>query len=367
MMRTLAAAIKADVPVLLWGPPGVGKTAKLTAAGARSGYHVETVVGSTREPTDFLGLPVEHEGAIVYSPFKWAHRVNEAPKAILFLDELTTAAPSVQKAMLRLVQERYAGDLRLGDTVRIVAAANPPELAADGWDLPAPVANRMMHLDWHFDHSEWFANVGTRFGNVEATGFDQMVVAGGLSDRARATSMVTGFLRSRPALLAPEPPNDPVLAGRAWASPRSWANLIDVLAQVPSTDDEVALLASEGLVGEGVSKEFMAWLSENDLYDPAEVLRNPDIVVWGQARPDQLYALMSGIETLAISLGTPRSWEAGMEVLTRAAENNRPDIALAAVRNLLSPSNRPAGTTLGDRTRAAFTGLMSRTRNGYAA
>ena len=47
--------------------------------------------------------------------------------------------------------ERTVGDLPLPDGVTVIAAANPPELAADGWDLAAPLANRFCHLDWSID------------------------------------------------------------------------------------------------------------------------------------------------------------------------------------------------------------------------
>ena len=40
------------------------------------------------------------------------------------------------------------GDLALPRGVRIVAAANPPGIAADGWELSAPLVNRLVHLDW---------------------------------------------------------------------------------------------------------------------------------------------------------------------------------------------------------------------------
>ena len=45
-------------------------------------------------------------------------------------------------ALLRVVLERTVGDLTLPHDVAIVAAANPPEQAADGWDLSPPLANR---------------------------------------------------------------------------------------------------------------------------------------------------------------------------------------------------------------------------------
>ncbi|WP_156144131.1 hypothetical protein [Sinomonas humi] len=40
--------------------------------------HVETLVGSTREATDFLGVMVEKEGVVSYSTFGWVRRLNKA-------------------------------------------------------------------------------------------------------------------------------------------------------------------------------------------------------------------------------------------------------------------------------------------------
>lgn len=67
------------------------------------------------------------------------------------------------KGMLRVVQERYVGDEKLKDSVSIVALMNPVETAVDAYDLPAPMANRMMHLKWVFDSKNWLENVGTDF------------------------------------------------------------------------------------------------------------------------------------------------------------------------------------------------------------
>src|SRR5262249_29844746 len=65
----------------------------------------------------------------------WARRLTETGYGLLFLDELTTAPPAVQAAMLRVVLERAVGDVELPAAVRVVAAANPAGQAADGWEL----------------------------------------------------------------------------------------------------------------------------------------------------------------------------------------------------------------------------------------
>src|SRR5471032_1159459 len=145
--EALAIAISAGVPVLLWGSPGTGKTSAVVALADAIGWPCEVVVGSIREPTDFGGLPVVVDGGVKLAPPAWAQRLVEAGHGLLFLDELTTAPPAVQAAMLRVVLERVVGDIKLPAAVRVVAAANPPEQAADGWELAPPLANRLVHLE----------------------------------------------------------------------------------------------------------------------------------------------------------------------------------------------------------------------------
>jgi MoxR-like ATPase len=122
----------------------------------------ETVISSIREPSDFAGLPVvtrpadgaagHADGARVdFAPPRWATRLAGADRGVLFFDEVSTAPPAVQAALLRVVLERTVGDLTLPEGVAVVAAANPPEQAADGWDLSAPLANRFCHLGWPVD------------------------------------------------------------------------------------------------------------------------------------------------------------------------------------------------------------------------
>ncbi|GAA2210995.1 hypothetical protein GCM10009850_064540 [Nonomuraea monospora] len=211
-MDALSVAISANLPVLLWGAPGTGKTSAVLALGERLGLPVEVVVGSIREPSDFAGLPMLRDGETWFAPPRWAERLAAAGRGILFLDELTTAPPAVQAAMLRVVLERAVGDLALPPSVRIVAAANPPVQAADGWDLSAPLANRLVHLDWTVS-AEVVAE-GFIGGFAAPGGFGRVEV--GSVGRARA--MVGAFLRVRPELVLVVPDG----ASRAWPSPRTW-------------------------------------------------------------------------------------------------------------------------------------------------
>src|SRR5689334_7422805 len=151
-LEALTLAVSADLPVLLWGEPGIGKTAALTQMATTLDLPLTTVIASVHEPSDFSGLPVIGDdpagNGIPMAPPDWAVRLVRAGRGLLFLDELSTAPPAVQAALLRLVLERRVGALRLPPGVRIVAAANPRASAADGLAPSAPLANPSLHRTW---------------------------------------------------------------------------------------------------------------------------------------------------------------------------------------------------------------------------
>lgn len=365
MMRAFAAGVRANIPTLLIGDPGEGKSAKITKFGEAWGRYVECIVGSVREPADYLGLPFEKDEATAYLAPAFVKRINAAKSSLLFLDELNTSSPTVQKVNLRLLQERYAGDEKIEDHVAIVAAMNPPESAADGWDLPAPVANRMMHINWVFDADEWLNGVLDDFASQPVFGLNDLLGSGGDNDRARAKGLVTAFLRAMPQMLKPGAPTDPIKAGQAWPSPRSWSNVMSVLGELDPHDEEAALLVVKGCVGEDTAVEFFAWVSTADLHNPEDVMKDPSIVEWNKERPDRLFALTGGITSLVLMRGDIKSWEQGVRALTACAKGLRPDVALPGMRTLLS--RMPKDATITAETQHAFADLFQRTGQWQAA
>ena len=155
-LEALALAVSADLPVLLWGEPGIGKTAALSHLADALELPLTTVIASVHEPSDFSGLPSRRRRSRDTGRSDGPAGLGRAPgpgrPGVLFLDELSTAPPAVQAALLRVVLERRVGALRLPPGVRIVAAANPRSSAADGWELSPPLANRFVHLQWTYDH-----------------------------------------------------------------------------------------------------------------------------------------------------------------------------------------------------------------------
>ena len=159
-LETLQAAISNDIPVILWGPPGVGKTATIHKLAHEAGAHLEVLIGSTIDPTDLARPVIGNDEEVHLSAAPWARRIKASLAAgiptWLFLDELSCAPPSVQAALLRVVQEKVVGELNLSGC-RFIAAANPTDQAAGGWDLAPATANRWMHLNWILDYEEWIS------------------------------------------------------------------------------------------------------------------------------------------------------------------------------------------------------------------
>lgn len=337
--QALALAVTAGVPVLLWGSPGTGKTSVVRSLGESFGWPVEVVIGSIREPTDFAGLPVVVDGDVRLAPPAWARRLADTGHGVLFLDELTTAPPAVQAAMLRIVLERVVGDLALPGGVRVVAAANPPEQAADGWELSPPLANRLVHLDWPVDAAAVADGIAVGFPPPPATPHTEPDPV----RLATARAVIGAFLKVRPTL-ALQVPTQATQAGRGWPSPRSWDTVATLLGMCDTAgaDEDVRAMLVAGAVGEGAGIEFLSWLANADLPDPEAVLADPDSVTLPD-RSDRAFAVLTAVASVAIARGDAESWSAAWRVLAKATDA-APDVATLVAQSLAAA--RPAGATL---------------------
>ncbi len=342
--EALGVAVAARVPVLLWGAPGTGKTSAIRAMADAMDLPCETVIASIREPSDFAGLPIVVGDVVRFAPPAWARRLAEAGHGLLFLDELSTAPPAVQAALLRVVLERAVGDLTLPDEVAVVAAANPPEQAADGWDLSAPLANRLCHLSWHASPRAVADGLAGGWAAPEVP----LLPDGWQAEEILSRGLVAAFLHVRPAL-ACAPPTDAASAGRGWPSPRTWemAGRLMAAAGAAGASDEARSALIRGAVGDGAGVEFLAWLVEMDLPDPEQVLADPASFRLPE-RGDRAYAALASIASAVASNPTPERWTAGWQVLGLAADAAL-DMAAAAARVLARC--RPDGAALPEEVR----------------
>ncbi|WP_406180157.1 AAA family ATPase [Streptomyces sp. NBC_01006] len=338
-LEALTLAVAADLPVLLWGEPGIGKTAALTQLATSLDLPLTTVIASVHEPSDFSGLPIigddPAQHGVPMAPPDWAVRLVRAGRGLLFLDELSTAPPAVQAALLRLVLERRIGALQLPPGVRIVAAANPRSSAADGWELSPPLANRFVHLHWTHDHDVVVRGLGGTWPRATLPRLDPSALPQAVDHARRA---VCGLLAARPGLVHRLPTGE-TRRGGPWPSPRSWEMTLHLIAfatAAGSSRDVLSLLV-RGTVGDGPGLELLAALDRMELPDPEELLADPAAAALPE-RGDLRQAVLDGVVEAVRNRPEKARWDAAWALLVRALETGAPDLvvvpatALAALR-----------------------------------
>jgi len=342
--EALALAVTGNLPVLLWGEPGIGKSAVIGQLADGLGVPLETVIASVHEPSDFSGLPIIGDdpanSGVPMAPPDWAVRLARGGHGLLFFDELSSAPPAVQAALLRVVLERQVGSLHLPGPVRVVAAANPPSSAADGWHLTPPLANRFVHLQWTHDPRVVARGLA---GTWPAIALPRIEPSRVPSAVAQARGVIAGFLTARPGLVH-RLPTDGQARGGAWPSPRTWDMALRLLAVGKATGAgrEAIGMAIIGAVGDGAGIELMSYQEELDLPDPDRVLANPDAFRL-PARGDRQLAFLTAIVSAVQTRLDQQRWNAAWTVLAKAVEAGVPDVAaraaadLAVLRNLSWP------------------------------
>ncbi|GIW19394.1 AAA family ATPase [Tepidiforma sp.] len=315
-LTALVLAIHARVPVLLWGAPGTGKSSVIRQLGERLGLPVETVIASIREPSDFAGLPVVTDGRVRFAPPDWAVRLARHGTGLLFLDEISTAPPAVQAALLRVVLERTVGDLELPPGVAIVAAANPAAQAAGGWDLSAPLANRFLHLDWHVNGLAWADGFVSSWAKLEVPELPADWTAG----LPAARDEIAGYIRQRPdALLSVAETAE--AASRAWPSPRTWEMAARLLAAARAAEAPAEVLETllAGTVGNAAARDYLTLLRRGAAWDLDRAFQRPDDARIPES-PDALDGFLRAVIARFAASADEKAWQRSWQLLARAAD-----------------------------------------------
>ena len=341
-LSAMQVLLGAGVPVLLWGDPGTGKTQTVERFAREAGWHMESVIASLHEPTDFGGLPVRTPEGVTFEPPAWARRVAEHDgPSLVFFDEVNTATPATQNALMRVVLEGRVGELDLGDDVRFVAAANPPSQNSGAWDLSAPLANRFGHLRWLVTLDEWRTGFLTEWPRLVPLSIDTARSAG--TALRSAKTVIAAFVSTRPGLLTNVPEAD-ADASIGWPSARTWESLAkcEAICDTVDADRAVRQLIAVALVGDGAAIEYMTYARDLDLPDPLDLLADPDS--FGELeRSDQQFAALEAVAATVIA-DTKAHWHSGFQVCIAAANTGVPDIAAAVATRLVNI--KPAGASL---------------------
>ena len=268
--RSIRKCVKIQRPVFMWGPPGIGKSDIVKQIGMEQDREVIDVRLSLWEPTDIKGIPY-------FNPEM--HTMTWAPpaelptdpdsNAILFLDELNSAPPATQAAAYQLILNRRVGTYILPKGVSIVAAGNRETDKGVTYRMPAPLANRFLHIELRHDFEDWL---------TWATG-------------NKIHEQVVGYLGFAKQDLYDF---DPKSASRAFATPRSWSFVSDLLMDDDLDEGTLTDLVS-GAIGEGLAVKFMAHRKV------AKQMPNPEDILAGKVSKCNIKEI-SAMYSLSISM-----------------------------------------------------------------
>jgi len=249
--KSITRAFKKQRPIFLWGPPGIGKSDIIHQIGTHMDALVIDVRLSLWEPTDIKGIPyyAANDNAMMWAAPAELPTAEMAAKhkwIVLFLDEMNSAAPAVQAAAYQLILNRKVGQYTLPDNVLIVAAGNREADKGVTYRMPAPLANRFVHLELAVDFDDWF----------------QWAV-----DNSINTDVV-GYLTFSKKDLYDFDPKSP---SRSFATPRSWSFVSELLED--DDDESTTTDLVSGCVGEGLAVKFMAHRKvAADMPNPTDIL-----------------------------------------------------------------------------------------------
>lgn len=261
-------------PVMLWGPPGVGKSQMVHQIGQKHRVPVIDIRLSQMEPSDLRGIPFRVDEHVEWAvPAMLPSAERHGLEGVLFLDEITSAPPSVSAAAYQLILDRRLGAYQVPDGWAIFAAGNRQGDRGVTYSMPAPLANRFSHFEVDVNLDDW---VAWAYSN----GIDERLI---------------GFLRFRPELLFEfDPAHNPV----AFPSPRSWEFAHRALQKF-GDNREMLVGALQACVGPAAGIELAAFVENLDK------LPDIDAIVAGESvsvpkEVDLQYAVASALVGRAI-------------------------------------------------------------------
>lgn len=260
-------------PVMIWGPPGVGKSTVIKDVARDLDIGYIDVRLAQREPIDIRGLPVpKDDGVHWYISAEWPREKDS--RGIIIFDELTAADRTLQVAAYEFILDRRLGDLyTVPEGWYIVGAGNRTSDRAVATTMSSALANRFLHVEIEADADSWIK----------------------WALRHNIHPSVAGFIRFKPDSLFNMEGN----LERGWPSPRTWervSTMLHLTDQNRTEGQRMLDISIEGLVGTGVGVEFNAYRQWSDkLTNVRELMLEPKKEIQIPERADQKYALCSAM------------------------------------------------------------------------
>ena len=261
-------------PVMLWGAPGVGKSQMVAQIAKNHGVPLIDIRLSQMEPSDLRGIPFRVDEFVEWAvPSMLPNLKRHGNRGILFLDEITSAPPSVSAAAYQLILDRKLGEYEVPEGWAIIAAGNRQGDRGVTYSMPAPLANRFSHYEVEINLDDWVAW-------AYANGIDERIIA---------------FLRFRQDLLFEfDAAQNPV----AFPSPRSWEFAHRALHKFDESNN-LLLGALQACVGKAAGIEVKAFVDSLDQMPDLDAIINGEDVA-APKEIDLQYAVATALVGRAI-------------------------------------------------------------------
>lgn len=261
MVRNIAVTM--DEPLMVWGPPGCGKSEGMAQVAEELDAVLVDIRLSQYDSVDLRGIPDVQNGMTTWNipatlPFVGNNNFPDDKIILLFLDEINSAQPATAAVSYQLVNDGGVGEHKLKPNVRIVAAGNREGDKGVTNRMALPLANRFTHCEVV----------------VDADVFSLRLVEMKLPQECAA------FIQFRKPLVSTF---DPSKLDKAFATPRTWVKAFRYYNAKHMTDKQ-RHTAMAGAIGDGPASEFLGfvdvWRSITPIKD---VIADPT----GVAMPDK--------------------------------------------------------------------------------
>jgi hypothetical protein len=355
-------------PPLVWGPPGVGKSAFARWVARRLNLKLFIVYLSHKADNEVHGQPVVAKATVSLAGSERTV-VEQAPPryvidallalnekdaqggplykgSLIVYEELTTVQPAVAAPALAIFADNVIADIQMPDDVFTMACANPASQAVGGWDLQLPSSRRFQHVHFQLSPKAWVEHFPGNWGAPVRIGRPNLPELPP-EEVSRDRAVVGAYIEKFPDALFRLPKESAKGTGcwtesgalhtGGWPNPAAWEGVAGLLtANRLAGHSHSSLQASViGNVGHEAGTQFMVWRDKMDLPSPREVLAKPELVSKVPVnRSDQLYYLvLACVEQIkhqvAKHLARPKdkklrdeavaAWRPGWEVVGRAA------------------------------------------------
>lgn len=235
------------IPLMIWGPPGVGKSSIIREISKERGLALIDLRVSLLEPVDLMGLPSIEQGVT-----KWNTPVflpqDKSSQGILFLDEINLGSREILKSLYQLILDRRIGSYELPKGWKIIGAGNRAVDGAFVSPMPRPLLNRFIHLEVEVSPEDFCHYLLKKEGSEH----------------------VVSYILWRPDSLYIKSASTEA----AFPTPRSWEQVSHVLKIEEESQEKWELIS--GLISPQISSELREYIKVSKEVKPKELLQSPE-------------------------------------------------------------------------------------------